>query len=337
MFRDCFGAQDMSVERKRVRAWCSSRVIHVRTLSGPVAIATPGTAATIREIRMSAKHKQRYRPEARRAGNSLGPPSPSANRGFGWKLSLFVGLCIIGLACWFATGHGKHSDAEPAPSRTPTAGGSNQSANGPSARPATAVTSKNKALIAEVDRANELVAQGKPAEAVEILAEAARLNPENDDIHYNLGLALTREGKTEEAIKQYEEALRIFPDYVEAHNNLGNLLLRAKRTEEAIAHFERAVKIMPDYASAHNNLGTALQKTGRTNEAFEHFQQAAKINPDYWEAHFNVGTSCLQQGRLSEARTEFETVLRLKPDFQPAKSLLAKIQVQQSGGAPSNL
>src|SRR5690242_19561139 len=115
------------------------------------------------------------------------------------------------------------------------------------------------AFNAQVNRGTRLLAEGKPAEAVQILTEAMRMNPTDEDVHYDLGMALARVGKTDEAVRQYEEALRILPDYVEAHNNLGNLLMRTGHPEEAIQHFQSALKTMPEYASAHNNLGTALQ------------------------------------------------------------------------------
>lgn len=190
------------------------------------------------------------------------------------------------------------------------------------------------AFNAQVNRGTRLLTEGKPAEAVQVLNEALRLNPADEDVHYDLGMALARVGKLEEAIRQYEEALRILPDYVEAHNNLGNLLMRTGHLDEAIQHFESALKRMPEYASAHNNLGTALQQTGHTNEAIEHFQRAVQIKPDYWEAHFNVATSWLQAGRPSEARTELAAVLRLKPDFKPAQQALAALDPKPAAGAP---
>ncbi len=285
---------------------------------------------------MSSRHKQRRRPQDGRSGDFIRPARTRGFRRLGWGLKVLAGLGAIALGGWFAANFWRNSYT----GSTQPVTGSPGSRSDPSMQaPATEAVSggreKHKSLIDEVDRGNELLTEGKVAEAVEILSQAARSNPENEDVHYNLGLALARQGKTEEAVKEYEEALRIFPNYVEAHNNLGNVLMRSGRTAEAIPHFEQAVKILPDYAAAHNNLGTALQKVGRTADAFAQFQLAVKCNPDYWEAHFNVGTSWLQQGRLEEALAEFKTVLRLRPDFEPAKSLMAKIQGQQTGGGDS--
>ena len=76
-----------------------------------------------------------------------------------------------------------------------------------------------------VNRGTELLAQGKIDEAVAEYKKAAGLSPEDEDMHYNLALALARQGQREAAKAEYLEALRIYPDYAEANNNLGNLLV----------------------------------------------------------------------------------------------------------------
>ena len=244
-------------------------------------------------------------------------------------LGLVMGLLVVaavwlGVKFWNASDHGGGIGKTSGP-----ADPQGRSAVGRSAR-GERRAENNAAFSTKVNRGNELLSEDKPEEALQVLNEAAKMNPADEDVHYDLGLALTRLGKIDEAIQEYEEALRLYPDYVEAHNNLGNLLMRKQRSEEAIRQFETAVKIMPDYASAHNNLGTALQKIGRTNEALTHFARAVKINPEYWQAHFNLANSYFAAGRLSETRSELETVLRLQPDFGPAKAALAELDARKS-------
>jgi tetratricopeptide (TPR) repeat protein len=186
-------------------------------------------------------------------------------------------------------------------------------------------------VVDRVNRANQLLGQGKPEPAVELLKEAAQLSPEDEDVFYNLGIALSRVGKQEEAMQAYQEALRIFPDYAEVHNNLGNLCLRMGKADEAVKHLEQAVQITPEYAAAWNNLGNALQQLGRAKEAQTHFEKAVELDPEYWQAHFNLGTSYFQQKRLAEARGQFETVLKLQPDFPQAKAALEQLAARESG------
>jgi tetratricopeptide (TPR) repeat protein len=268
--------------------------------------------------------------KVRRRSSQRGPASLTRQATLPLLTRTLKGFVILGVvvAVGFVVFHffwqGGSSDAQP-PS---TLSAGTRSANTAAVRQ---VMGNNDEFTRQVNRGNQLLAEGKPAEAVDVLSAAMRQNPNNEDVHYDLGLALARQGKVDEAIQQYNEALRIFPSYVEAHNNLGNLLMRAGRTEEGIQHFETALKIMPDYASAHNNLGTAFQKQGRLDEALQHFQKAAKLNPDYWEAHFNVGLASLQLGQTNEARGELETVRRLRPDFEPAQLALEALNRQKTG------
>ena len=116
----------------------------------------------------------------------------------GWGLVAFAGLGAIALGGWYAASFWRQSDTGP----TQSAPVSPAIRPEPSMQAAAAEAvrggrNKDKALIAEVNHGNELLKEGKVAEAVQILSEAARANPENEDVHYNLGLALARQGKTE--------------------------------------------------------------------------------------------------------------------------------------------
>jgi tetratricopeptide (TPR) repeat protein len=261
------------------------------------------------------------------------PTVKSPRQPFKWKLTLALGFGCFAVGAWVAVKSLSRAGDQLASSP-------NVASLPASIVPADTPTDKkllarqDEAFNALVNRGTALLSEGKPHQAFEVLSNALQMKPADEDVHYDLGLVLTRLEKFQEAAHQYEEALRIYPKYVEAHNNLGNLLLRLGRSDEAIQHLETAVKIMPDYASAHNNLGTALQRAGRADEAIIHFEKAADLQPDYWQAHFNVGTSCLEAGRLSEAQNALKIVMRLNPDFQPAKEALAEVEARQLTANP---
>lgn len=184
-----------------------------------------------------------------------------------------------------------------------------------------------------LNRGTELLGQGKISEAIELYQTAIKLNPEDEDAHYNLAIALGRHGQHDAAIKEYQEALRIYPDYTEAHINLGNLLVARKQIPEAIQHFREALKIAPDSASAHNNLGNALGREGNLDAAIDSFKEAVRLKPDYIEARFNLANSYLAKLRPAEAEAEFSEILRLKPDFELARLGLQRAQQLKAGQA----
>jgi len=244
------------------------------------------------------------------------PRSGTGQRAFAW---LAAGLLVVAVLL-FAPGLVRRfgtADSQSGSPASPTGAPVGQSANHQ------AKVSDGR-VVELVNRGTQALEKGDPAAAVSFFREALQINPKDEDLHYNLGIAYARQNMTEKAIEHYNEALRLFPDYVEAHNNLGNLLMRLRRLDEAVEHFRAAIKIMPDYASGYNNLGTALQQLGKLDEALLQFEKAVQANPDYWEARYNLGQSYLRQGRLPEARIQLEKVLQAQPGFEPAIQALQR-------------
>lgn len=184
-------------------------------------------------------------------------------------------------------------------------------------------------------RGNEHLARQDFAKAVEEFQLAAKFNPEDEDIFYNLGLALAQKGDTEAAKTNYLKALELFPDYVEAHINLGNMLVRQGEFGDAIEHLQAAVKADPENAAAHNNLGNAMARQKRSREAIVHFEEAVRLQPNYPEAQFNLGNAYLLNGRAEEAAEQFATVLKMHPNFPRAHEQLLKAKAALPAGGPA--
>ena len=247
---------------------------------------------------------------------------------------VIVGLAVLGTRSNFR----RHSVVEQLPGvpETKSAGAVGKETNGAPVVSSDVLTT-NEPDQSDFDRAadllnsgTELLARGKIDEAVAHYKQAVKLNPEDEDGHYNLALALAKQGKREEAEAEYLEALRIYPDYAEAHNNLGNLLVADGRSEEAIAHFKEAVNLSPDNASAHNNLGNAFARQGKVADAISCFREALSLKPDYLEARYNLGSAYLAQKRTDEAISEFTDILRRRPDFVPAQRRLIEARALQA-------
>ena len=192
----------------------------------------------------------------------------------------------------------------------------------------------NRAAADLVTRANALLASGDPKSAVRVLEEALRLTPDDENLHYNLGIAYGRSGDITNAEYHYREALRLLPDYPEVHNNLGNLLLHAKRLGQAEEQFTEAIKLMPELSTAHNSLGIVRQSQHRLPDAIACFRKAIEYNTNYWQAHFNLAIASLSQGSKEEGFQELQTVLRLNPGYKPAQRALDRIQAKTPGQGP---
>jgi tetratricopeptide (TPR) repeat protein len=179
----------------------------------------------------------------------------------------------------------------------------------------------------------QLSQQARLDEPIVLDETALKLNNEDENVPYNLGIASAKKGNADEAIRHFQEALNILPDYAEAHFQLANLLASQKRFQEANKHFDAALRISPEYASAHNSYGTALRLQGKDAEAIQQYAEAVRISPNYTEARFNLGEAQLRSGKIEEAIRQFTEVLRLKPDFEPAAQSLARAKQKQLPGS----
>ena len=161
------------------------------------------------------------------------------------------------------------------------------------------------------------------AGAIAQFSKALEIQPDDAEIHYNLGVALFVKGDLEEAIAQYQTALAIAPDNAVFHNNLGTALYAKGAVDEAIAQFQESSKLQPGYADAHYNLGNALLRLGKLDEAIAQYRRTLEINPGHEEAHYNLGVALFLKGNLAEAIAQYQKVLEINPGQVNAQNNLA--------------
>jgi tetratricopeptide (TPR) repeat protein len=163
-----------------------------------------------------------------------------------------------------------------------------------------------------------LLLAGKVPEAIPHLQTALQLQPQDPDIHYNLGVALA-------SIPEYQTALRLKNDFPEAHNNLGRELAKLPGHQaEGISHIERALALNPDFADAHVNLGIALSRVpGRKGEALDQLEAGLRLDPNVpGGRHAYELLLSATPGRARESISYFETQTRQHPDSAESQNAL---------------
>lgn len=255
-----------------------------------------------------------------------------------WLILLIVLLALGGT--WYATSRQNSSKAKLFSARPSAAEVPSQTANtDPAAIPNTAApeeTTSSQELESNVFEPgttsyylNEAVLfyrQGKYDNALENLVTALRKEPNDPEIHFNLGATLNKLGRVNDAIEAYQRALELSPHYDEAHNNLGRIYLNKGELELAETHFKDALQTNPRNYNAHNNYGIIFIRRKMYEEAEKHFLEAIGINPDYTEAYVNLGYLYTSTGRVEQARAAFNNALRVTPDFEPAIEGLQRLE-----------
>ena len=89
-----------------------------------------------------------------------------------------------------------------------------------------------------------LIADGRCAEAREVLDQMHRLKPTYNDDFY-LGRILLQEGHTDDALAQWEAMCAKYPDTWEVYVMRASELAKLARYDEAIADYEKTMALMP--------------------------------------------------------------------------------------------
>ena len=198
-------------------------------------------------------------------------------------------------------------------------------------------------LRAEVSRAQEVRARvfklitdgaqaykdGRHAEAIRMLEEAAGIALNSFKAYYYLGLAYKGDRQYQKAIDPLQIAIELDPVNLAARVALADCYLKRGDPPEALAEYHRTLALQADYAPAYDGLGRAAEAAGETEKAIEHYRKAIALNPGFPDASMNLGDLFLREGRNQEATRLFLDAIRVRPDFAAAYNRLGVAYARQ--------
>src|SRR5262249_5380140 len=106
-----------------------------------------------------------------------------------------------------------------------------------------------------IRRGDQLLDRGDAAGALEVYAEAQRVDPDNSLASIARGDLFLGQAQQDRAIAEYGKALQLDPQSALAHNNRGLAYKRKGDHERALADFTQALRIDPRLAGAFHNRG----------------------------------------------------------------------------------
>ena len=155
------------------------------------------------------------------------------------------------------------------------------------------------------------------SQSLTLWTQAVRVNPEEAEVHYNLGSTYLEKGDRFRAKQCFEQALRRDPDHYASNNNYGNILVQEEKPFEAVPYFERAIQIYPPLWRAHSSLAQIYQKKGDPLKAIVHYKKALVAE----DPHFLKNTILpklaqllLEQRFIEEALFYFQEIERYHGD-----------------------
>jgi tetratricopeptide (TPR) repeat protein len=168
---------------------------------------------------------------------------------------------------------------------------------------------------------DELVDQGKYAEAITYYDQALAIEPRNTVAMCGKGVALNALGNYSEALTVLDQAIVISPGYAKAWYEKGVALDGLGRYDEAIVAYDKALEIYPAYGYlAYYGKANALASLGRYGEAIPLYDKALSLEPRYAEPWAKKGDALAATGDYQGAIAAYDQALLIEPDYTSARA-----------------
>lgn len=164
-------------------------------------------------------------------------------------------------------------------------------------------------------------------QAIPLLNNAADAKPNDLEVHFFLGMSLSKTGDAAEAEKHFVTATQLQPSFDAAWYYAGHLAYGHEDFGNAKTRLEKYLELKPDgpfAADAHYLLGQVDVRAGAKTSAKAHLRTALEIKPDSShaaQAHYILGSLAFQAEQLETARRHFQTYLRLQPTGPQAEEI----------------
>jgi tetratricopeptide (TPR) repeat protein len=183
---------------------------------------------------------------------------------------------------------------------------------------------KNPWIYYNLGVAREQLGELAPAEAA--FREAVSLDPKMGSAWMGLGLVAEKRGDSSGAIRQYRDGVAQDPEDMELRSALVGALRRAGRGEEAIAEAKSALAFNNKSLAIFNDLGLVYLERGELPMAQFVFQKALdQVDGARNSAliRSNYGWALYLDGKRIQARGQLEQAYRIDGTYLPALVYLA--------------
>lgn len=158
---------------------------------------------------------------------------------------------------------------------------------------------------------------------VAMWSDVVRVSPHNARGHMNLAIYAGEQGELDRAENHYQFGLKIDPENDQLHYNYGCLLIKHRNApEQALHKLRRAVELSGKSALYRFAYADVLERLERFDEAEESFRLGLGLSPKDQIAHLRLGQLLKNQDRFDEAEASLLKASELGPYlWQPHREL----------------
>jgi tetratricopeptide (TPR) repeat protein len=184
--------------------------------------------------------------------------------------------------------------------------------------------------VARLNQGIALLSLARVDAARQVLEEAAKNDPKDPHVWYNLGMLEKNSSNPEAAVEDFRRVIAIDDSDPETWYFLGTVYSQLKQFPQAIDAFEHALKLNPLHASAQFGLSRAYQQSGDTAHAREHLARFQYITQNKLGTAMSLAYG--EQGKYSLAEESQAAAVKVPPQI-PVKF----VDVTKEAGLPATV
>lgn len=169
---------------------------------------------------------------------------------------------------------------------------------------------------------------GETEKAIDALNQAVKLDPENADAYFHLGIAYS--------LVEFSQQIALAEGETPVEEEIANDNSEKKDKPNSVIAFERAVErykkridANSDDHAAYYNMGRAYSKLNEDQDAAKALREAVKLRPEETEYHTELGTVLIKLAKYSEAVAALKKAIEADPQNLHAEELLEQAEAGQ--------
>lgn len=180
-----------------------------------------------------------------------------------------------------------------------------------------------------LDKAQERLAKKDHEGALRYIAEALKAYPESSEAYRLRGLVSLMDGHPAESINDLDRAVKLDSHNVMARVILGAALNAMSKFKEAVASINAALPMAPQSWQAQYELAKAYAGVGDMSQAISAIDRAIAINPSFAPMRYVRAQVLIHTHQYAAAVRDLRQFLQAAPsgpDTERARQLLASVQ-----------
>ena len=172
----------------------------------------------------------------------------------------------------------------------------------------------SRARVESINKMNEGVTaavQKRYVDATKLLDSAAVIDPQNDQVFWNMALVHMELRKYDRARDDLQKAIALNPESGGYQEKLGTILIELKDWTAAKQAFEKAISIEPQLFKAYYKLAQCNEQLDDQQSALKNYTEAINKGPRFLEAYNALGRLYADLGYLDQSVQVLQEALKV--------------------------